>query len=130
MNDELFKKLGENLEHRKIFQQEKLILDVTELIARQMETDKVNKTQLAALMGKGRSYITQLLDGTSNMTLRTIADVFTVLDTELITNTVSLAIEVNQASEYIMNDENKKTMSMSLPLIPCDVDWVQLKGVA
>jgi len=83
MFEDLDEKLQKDPELRKHYQQEKLILDVTELITKQMKKNKVNKTQLANLLGVGNSYVTQLLDGTSNMTLRTISDVFTALDSEL-----------------------------------------------
>ena len=100
MFEDLTEKLKENPELRKYHQREKLILDVTELIAKLMEKNKINKTKLAGLLGVGNSYITQLLDGTSNMTLRTVSDVFFALDSELIVNACSLNLEVSQTSQY------------------------------
>jgi antitoxin component HigA of HigAB toxin-antitoxin module len=97
---DLDEKLQKDPELRKHHQQEKLILDVTELIARLMERNKVNKTQLANLLGLGKSHITQLLDGTKNMTLRTIADVFTALDSELAIDAGSLSLGLDQTYKY------------------------------
>ncbi len=61
------------------FQQEGLILEVTELIYHLMQTHGVNKAELAARLGKSRAYVTQMLAGRANMTLRTVSDVLTAL---------------------------------------------------
>jgi hypothetical protein len=65
------------------FQQEKVILDTTELISRLMDVQRVSKTELASRLGKTKGYITQLLDGRTNMTLRTISDVLFALGRSL-----------------------------------------------
>lgn len=62
-----------------LFQQEGFILEVTELICGLMSKQGVSKSDLAARLGKSRAYVTQLLAGRSNMTLRTISDVLTAL---------------------------------------------------
>ena len=45
-----------------------------------MDEQDVNRSELARRIGKTKGYITQLLDGRANMTVRTISDVFTALD--------------------------------------------------
>ena len=62
-----------------LFQQEGLILEVTDLIYRLMQEHVVNKAELAARLGKSRSYVTQMLAGRANLTLRTVSDVLTAL---------------------------------------------------
>jgi transcriptional regulator with XRE-family HTH domain len=69
-----------------LWHQERSILDVTEKICELMEREGVNRAQLAKRLGKTRGYVTQLLDGTTNMTVRTISDVFTVLGYEFLAN--------------------------------------------
>ena len=64
---------------KRLLHQERAILAVTELICAIMDENGVSKTELAARLGKSKGYISQILDGTANMTIRTIADVFTVL---------------------------------------------------
>jgi hypothetical protein len=66
-------------EGKRVFNQECAILDVTELICRTMEETDVGRAELAHRLGKTKGYVTQLLDGRANMTIRTIADVFTAL---------------------------------------------------
>jgi transcriptional regulator with XRE-family HTH domain len=68
---------------RKILEQEGLIFHVTECVAEAMQEKGITKAELAARLGRSRAYVTQLLNGTANMTLKTIADVFTAMDLEL-----------------------------------------------
>ena len=123
MFEDLEEKLHKDPELKKHHQQEKLILDVTELIAKQMEKNKINKTKLAGLLGVGSSHITQLLDGTRNMTLRTIADVFTALDAELVINTASLSLELSQTCEYEADDLMQTTID-TLPKELLPKNWM------
>ena len=60
---------------RRLFEQERVILDVTEMICELMEQENMSKSDLAQKVGTSKSHITQLLNGTRNMTLRTISDV-------------------------------------------------------
>ena len=55
--------------------QEKLILDVTESIFEALEKQGKNRADLAAAMGRSAAYVSQLLNGSRNMTLRTLADI-------------------------------------------------------
>jgi transcriptional regulator with XRE-family HTH domain len=60
---------------RRLFEQERLILDATENVFALMESNEVSKAELARRLGRTRAYITQILSGARNMTLRTLADV-------------------------------------------------------
>ena len=70
-------------EGMRLFQQERAIQEVTELICKLLERDSVTRTELASRLGRTKGYITQLLDGRANMTMRTISDVFTALDQQV-----------------------------------------------
>ena len=70
-------------DNMRLFQQERAIFETTELICRMMEESGVNKAELARRLGKSPAYVTQLLDGRTNMTLRTISDVLWTLDSSL-----------------------------------------------
>lgn len=54
--------------------QEDLIEEAAELIAKTMQRENLSKAQLARRVGTSKAHITQLLAGTRNMTLRTLAD--------------------------------------------------------
>ena len=63
----------------KVWHQERAIFETTERICELMVQNDVTRTELASRLGKSRGYITQLLDGTSNMTIRTLSDVYLAL---------------------------------------------------
>jgi len=69
----LFKTSSE--ENRRLLLQEELILEVTEALARALEEQGLQKQELAKRLGKTKGYVTQLLSGGKNLTLRTLAAV-------------------------------------------------------
>jgi len=83
MSDDLLHKELKSEEFARVFAQEKLIEDATELIASAMQEQNVSKAQLAERLGTSRSHITQLLRGSRNMTLRTLADIMFMLRKEV-----------------------------------------------
>ncbi len=66
---------NESAENAKLTAQESLILEVTEDIWRILEEKNMNKAELAQAMQKSKAHITQLLNGSRNMTLRTLSDI-------------------------------------------------------
>jgi len=93
MSNALIDNLVYDSEEMKFYLQEKLILETTELIAAIMEEKGINKSELAKKLGRSKGYITQLLDGRANMTLRTISDVMWALDSSLAVNANPLGFE-------------------------------------
>lgn len=63
------------LEDARGLRQEELILEVTETIAKALEASGINQSELAARLGKTKGYVSQLMGGGRNLTLRTLADV-------------------------------------------------------
>ena len=78
MEQTLSQQVAATEQGRRLLQQEDAILDVTELICEIMKDTKVSKSELAKRLGKTKGYVTQVLGG-ANMTVRTIADIFTAL---------------------------------------------------
>jgi transcriptional regulator with XRE-family HTH domain len=68
-----------NSEYQLLLAQEEFILGATELIFELMEKASVTKAELARRVGRTRGYLTQLLDGNRNMTLRTLAELANAL---------------------------------------------------
>jgi transcriptional regulator with XRE-family HTH domain len=66
-------------EFRRLFAQEDLILEVTETICELLEKEKISRKELADLLGKTKGFVSQLLNGGRNLTLRTVADILHVL---------------------------------------------------
>lgn len=59
--------------NRRLLREEELILEVTEAVSVVMQEEGISKTQLAKRLGKTKGFISQLLSGGRNLTLRTLA---------------------------------------------------------
>jgi len=77
-----FLNLKLNSEQKKVYQQERHILEVTEEVAKLMDKKKIDRIELAKRIGKSPRYITSFLRGTAKMDLRIISDIFWALDSE------------------------------------------------
>jgi DNA-binding phage protein len=90
----------------KLYLREKLIVEVTEALSRALATRKVSRTELAKRLGATKGRVTQLLDGSANMTLRTISDVLWALDFKPIVSAVPLDVpaEVGSRLDDILSD--------------------------
>lgn len=75
-------------ENARIFAQEQLILDFTESMWEALEKKNMKKQDLARALGKSKSFVTQILSGSRNMTLRTLSDIAHVLDLEIHSPTI------------------------------------------
>jgi transcriptional regulator with XRE-family HTH domain len=64
---------------KKLLAQEEFILEVTEVLCKIMSDRGISRKQLADLLGKSKGYVSQLLNGERNLTLRTVADIMHVL---------------------------------------------------
>ena len=78
--DIMMRQLTVTADEMRRYQQDRAILAVTETVCRLMEEQGVSRSELARRLGKSKSYVTQLLDGEANMTVRTISDVFVALE--------------------------------------------------
>lgn len=103
----LIDNLAYDSEEMKLYLQEKLILEVTECIADFMQRKGIKKSELAKKLDKTKGYITQLLNGRANMTLRTVADVMWALDCSLTVDVHPLGFEtrIESGVEYDLPSE-------------------------
>src|SRR5687767_14347290 len=69
-------------EHMRLFQQERAIYEVTELLEALLLESGISRAQFAKRLGKTKGWVTQLLDGDANKTIRTVADACAVLGRE------------------------------------------------
>ena len=65
--------------YEQLLRQERLILDVTEQLAGALENGGVTQAELARRMGRTPGFVSQLLGGGRNLTLRTVADIAAAL---------------------------------------------------
>ena len=68
---------------RRLLNQEELILEVTEKVCEVLEKAGVSRQELARRMGRSKGFVTQLLGGGRNLTLRTLADISFALGRKL-----------------------------------------------
>lgn len=60
-------------ENQPLLEEARLIMEVTELIAEAIEAGNLTRAQVADRMGRSAPFVTQLLSGDRNMTLRSVA---------------------------------------------------------
>lgn len=75
--------LMEDPEFRRLLSIEALVAEASEVIARLMAEQNMSKADLARRLNKSRAWVTQLLSGKANMTVRTLAEVVYALDAEV-----------------------------------------------
>jgi antitoxin component HigA of HigAB toxin-antitoxin module len=69
-----FQEFIEDAGRHRVFEQESLAFEATELISTLMKEQQVKKADLAKKIGRSKAYVTQLLSGSRNMTLHTFSD--------------------------------------------------------
>lgn len=62
--------------------QERSILETTEMICKIMKEKNISRSELAKALGTTRVYLSQILSGSKDMTLRHVSDIFTKLGYE------------------------------------------------
>ncbi|MGH7570605.1 MAG: hypothetical protein ACREMK_02035 [Gemmatimonadota bacterium] len=72
--NERMKQILRNPTNRRLYEQERLIVWATEIVARAMKTAGKSKADMARDLETTPSHITQVLGGSRNMTLRTLAN--------------------------------------------------------
>ena len=71
---EQYRKATETGTGRRLSRQEQLLFDATELICRVLSDEGISRAELAKRIGKSKAFVTQVLRGQNNMTLRTLSD--------------------------------------------------------
>jgi len=102
-------------EDRRLFEQERVILDVTEMICKLMERANISRKELAEMLGTSQANVTQMLNGTRNMTLRTVSDVLFSMDYGLEVGhkwLVSATNEMEITEVYFQADDALQTVWM------------------
>ncbi|WP_018953620.1 helix-turn-helix domain-containing protein [Thioalkalivibrio sulfidiphilus] len=105
MTDFLDRWTTENSDNARLVAQERLITQVTEAIWKEMEDAGVTKTELSDRMGTSKGYISQILSGSRNMTLRTLADICFALGRE-----ANISLRRPQAEGWISESIAKVTL--------------------
>jgi len=99
-------------EFERMMAQEKFILSATESICGIMNKNQITRSDLAKNLGKTKGYVTQVLSGNRNITLRTLADIIHCLG-----YVAHIKIEKEREASPIAN--------FSMPWDTCQVDSLQ-----
>ncbi|HLA86323.1 MAG TPA: helix-turn-helix transcriptional regulator [Thermoguttaceae bacterium] len=83
MGKTMYEEFASTPEGRRLLNRETLTIEVTELICQIMQEKGISRKQLAELLGKSKGRVSQMLNGERNLTLGTVADIFTVLNERL-----------------------------------------------
>ncbi|MBF0185663.1 MAG: helix-turn-helix transcriptional regulator [Magnetococcales bacterium] len=106
--------LQQSDENRRMFHRDGFILDVTEQICERMQKQGTSRTELAANLGKSKSQVSQLLNGSRNMTLATLADIAYALNLNLKLQLTSMQ-PVEEKWENV--DQSRHDNNNVIPLI-------------
>lgn len=71
--------INESVDANKIFEEEELILEVTEAVWQALEDTQLTKKDLANRIGCSTTDVTQFLNGSRNMTLRNLVRIAAAL---------------------------------------------------
>ena len=71
----LYDEYMKDKEFARLMAQEDVIMGVTEDFCKILEEDKITRSKLAGIMGKTKGYVSQLLNGRRNITLRVLSDI-------------------------------------------------------
>jgi transcriptional regulator with XRE-family HTH domain len=119
-----FDQLMQDPEFRKLYAIEALIADVSQLIADLLEQRKLRQADLARILKKTPAFVSQLLNGKSNLTLRTVAEIAFALGVR-----VAISAENESSSgrevETCGSTQDCHTFRTRLPLqwLPVTFSW-------
>jgi len=83
MTEKSFEQLFKAAEQRPEYWEEGALLDFTEALYAAMEDQGVTRTELARRLGTSQAYITRVLSGNANFTLRTMSKLAFALGMQL-----------------------------------------------
>ena len=75
--------LMQDPEYQRLYAIDGLVTDAAEFVSRLMEEQGVSKAELARRLGKSRAWVTRLLSGSADMTMRTFAELVYALGAEV-----------------------------------------------
>ena len=117
MNDAFLAEYLSDPERLRGFQQAGLRIEIALQVERAMKAQKISRKALAERMGVSKGRISQILSGTSNLTLRLVADAFTALGLRLELKPVPLSEPrtVQQPTVHPISDAKPETTSAVSP---------------
>jgi antitoxin component HigA of HigAB toxin-antitoxin module len=108
--------------NQRIYEQERLLVEATELISTVMETTQTRRGELARRLGRSKAYVTQILGGNRNLTLKTLADVCWALNHRIVMQPLELASTECGALAFGAWDLTQQTGNSTVNVEACSHD--------
>jgi len=96
---------SDDQERKKLVAQEKVLFTAAETIYQAMQERQVGKSELADLVNKKPAFITRVLKGDHNITLKTLAELATALDRQVVFEFKETGLN-DLVWEEVNNDKN------------------------
>jgi len=100
-------------ENRRLLRQEELILEITIVLSEALAEKGITKTELANRLGKTKGFVSQILAGGRNLTLRTIADVADALGCHI--GITCEKVRQNEGATMVVNNYKHKPSHWVMP---------------
>jgi transcriptional regulator with XRE-family HTH domain len=114
MTDTVLQHFVADPEGMRLFQQERLAAEIADLICKTMRKEHVTQSEFAERLQKSKGRVSQMLNGNSNLTLRTVADAFTALNKTLRVSSVDMFVErESMRLVSMLADQNYQTSPYS-----------------
>lgn len=88
------------------FLSEQLIIDFSELVVMKMQEQKLKRVDLAERLNVSKSFITKILNGNPNMTVKTMVSIANVLNCNLWVDLYPKGFEIKRKAIYVYSEEN------------------------
>ena len=92
-----------------------LIMEVTETLCELLEKEKISRKELADRLGKSKGFVSQLLNGGRNLTLRTVADILHVLGYRVALTPLKKVSKDKNAIRNLMSNKPKALPTKIIP---------------
>ena len=97
-------------------------MEVTETLCELLEKEKISRKELADRLGKSKGFVSQLLNGGRNLTLRTVADILHVLGYKACPHTLIKKVSKDKKAMSL----NFRTQPIQFPRVP-GYNWEPLE---
>lgn len=114
----------EDPEFGRLMAQENFIMEVTETFCDILESENVKRNKLAELLGKTKGYVSQILGGGRNLTLRTMSDIAFILGYKINIKFVKRSKNIRKDTFNVnWNVGNRKPLSIGNCKVPVGNCW-------
>jgi hypothetical protein len=116
--------------NQRIYEQERLLVEATELISSVMDSTQTKRGELAQRLGRSKAYVTQILRGNRNLTLKTFADVCWALNYRVVLQAQPLSATECGAVKFGVWDLTQRSGNSAVNAETCGQDHYRVMAEA